>query len=107
MFKFRLLFLFFAIALLSAAPSYAGIILTATLTNGQETLPVIPTTTTNVPRPASFGTATFDLNDAMTAMSFTATIHNIDVTGTQTPDLNDNLLAAHIHAGAAVMPGVN
>jgi hypothetical protein len=30
-----------------------------------------------------------------------ATINNIDVTGTQTPDTNDNLVAAHIHVGAA------
>jgi hypothetical protein len=41
-------------------------------------------------------------------MTFTATINNIDVTGTQTPgDTNDNLVAAHIHAGASVVPGVN
>jgi len=35
-----------------------------------------------------------------TAMTFTATINNIDVTGSQTADTNDNLIAAHIHAGA-------
>ena len=29
-----------------------------------------------------------------------ATIYNIDVTGTQTPDANDDLLAAHIHGPA-------
>src|SRR5256885_16097697 len=40
-------------------------------------------------------------------MTFTATINNIDVTGSQTPDTNDNLVAAHIHAGASVQPGVN
>ena len=33
-------------------------------------------------------------------LAFTATIFNIDVTGTQTPDPFDNLLAAHIHVGA-------
>jgi hypothetical protein len=38
----------------------------------------------------------------------TATINNIDVNGSQTPgDTNDNLVAAHIHAGASVAPGVN
>jgi hypothetical protein len=40
-------------------------------------------------------------------MTFTATINNIDVTGTQTPDTNDNLTNAHIHAGPTVVPGVN
>jgi hypothetical protein len=40
------------------------------------------------------------LNDAQTALTFNATIFNIDVTGTQTPDVNDNLVAAHIHASA-------
>jgi len=36
---------------------------------------------------------------------FNATIFNIDVTGTQTPDVNDNLVAAHIHAGPTAAPG--
>jgi hypothetical protein len=43
----------------------------------------------------------------MTAMTFTANIFNIDVTGSQTPDLNDNLSAAHIHAGPLVTPTTN
>ena len=41
------------------------------------------------------------------SMTFTATINNIDVTGSQTADTNDNLIAAHIHAGPSVAPGVN
>jgi hypothetical protein len=45
------------------------------------------------------------LNDAQTELSFIATIFNIDITGTQTPDTNDNLLNAHIHVGAP--PGAN
>jgi len=49
--------------------------------------------------------ATFPLNAARTAMTFSATIFNIDITGLQTPDLNDNLVAAHIHVGAP--PGAN
>lgn len=77
------------------------------LTNGQEVPPAVPTTTGGAARPASFGTARFQFNDAQTAMSFTATINNIDVTLSQTADTNDNLTAAHIHAGAAVAPGVN
>ena len=63
----------------------AALIFTANLTNSQEVPPVTPTLATGGPRPVSFGFATFMLNDAMTALSCTATIFNIDVTGTQTP----------------------
>lgn len=77
----------------------------SSLTHAQETAQGALTTSTGDPRPLSFGTATFSLNAAHTAMTFTATITNIDVTGTQTADLNDNLTAAHIHVGAP--PGVN
>lgn len=78
-----------------------AIVLNATLTNDQENPPAFPlTTSTGDPRPASFGTAVLTLDDSLPAMSFTATIFNIDVTGTQTPDENDNLSAAHIHAPA-------
>jgi hypothetical protein len=107
MFKFRRYLLAGAVALLSVANSHANIMLTATLTNSQENPPTNPTTSTGNPRPASFGTATFNLNDAMTAMTFTATVFNIDFTGTQTPDTNDNLTNAHIHAGASVTPTTN
>jgi len=77
------------------------------LTNSQEVPPAVPTTTGGAARPASSGTARFQFNSAQTAMSFTATINNIDVTTSQTSDTNDNLVAAHIHAGASVAPGVN
>jgi len=40
-------------------------------------------------------------------MTFTATINNIDFTGSQTTDTNDNLTAAHIHAGPTVTPTTN
>lgn len=83
----------------------ADTFLFAELTNSQENPPTNPTTSTGAPRPASFGTATLVLNDAMTALTFSATIFNIDVTGTQTPDTFDNLVAAHIHAPAP--PGIN
>jgi uncharacterized protein (TIGR03118 family) len=79
----------------------------ASLTNAQEVPPTVPTLSGGGARPASSGTAKFQFNSAQTAMTFTATINNIDVTGTQTADTNDNLVAAHIHAGAAVVPGVN
>lgn len=85
----------------------ADILLFADITNNQENPPAVPTLSTGGPRPASFGSATFILNDAMTALSFTATIHNIDVTGSQTPDINDNLTNAHIHAGPSVTPTTN
>ncbi len=92
-----------AAALLAvAAPAEAAIIFTVNMTNDQEPGTVIPTTSTGAPRPVSFGTATFTINDAMTSMSFVATVFNIDVTGTQTADANDNLVAAHIHSGAAL-----
>jgi hypothetical protein len=77
------------------------------LTNSQEVPPAVPTTTTGAPRPASSGTARFQFNEAQTALTFSATITNIDVSASQTADTNDNLTAAHIHAGAAVAPGVN
>jgi hypothetical protein len=44
------------------------------------------------------------LNDAMTALSMSVTINGIDVTGTQTSDPLDNLMAAHIHALAPGAP---
>ena len=88
-------------------PVFADTILIANLANANEVPPTVPTTTTGAPRPASFGTANFVLNDARTAMTFSATIFNLDFTGSQTADTNDNLLNAHIHAGPLVAPGVN
>jgi hypothetical protein len=96
-----------AFTLLSAAGAHASILLTANLTNSQENPPTNPTTSGGAPRPASFGTASFVINDAMTSMTFMATIFNIDVTGSQTPDVNDNLGNAHIHAAALVTPTTN
>jgi hypothetical protein len=95
----------FATCLISAHAS-ATIILTADLTNGAESTPTNPTTAAGVPR-ASSGMATFIINDDMTAMSFTGTIFGVDVTGSQTADINDNLSSAHIHAGPAVTPTTN
>jgi hypothetical protein len=47
----------------------------------------------------------FALNSTATALTMSVTIFNVDVTGTQTPGANDNLLNAHIHAGPAFVPG--
>jgi uncharacterized protein (TIGR03118 family) len=77
------------------------------MTNGQEVPPAVPTSSLGGARPASFGTARFQFNQAQTAMSFSATVNNIDVTGSQTAETNGNLTNAHIHAGPAVTPGVN
>jgi len=79
----------------------------ANLTNSQEVPPTVPTLSGGGARPASSGTAKFKFNAAQTAMTFTATINNIDTTGLQTADANDNLLNAHIHAGPTVAPGIN
>jgi len=89
---------------MSVSSSYASTILFANLTNSQETPPTNPTLVGGAPRPASFGTAIFVLNDAQTSMTFSATIFNIDFTGSQTADPNDNLVAAHIHAAANTTP---
>ena len=85
--------------------SQAAIILFADMTKDQETVTGPSLTSTGAPRPDAFGSATFVLNDTQTELTFTATIFNIDVTGTQTPDTFDNLVAAHIHAPAP--PGMN
>ena len=79
------------------------------LTPGQEPpTPAIQFTNelTGGARPASFGTATLTLSGtgASTQLSMTATITNIDITGSQTPFNNDNLGAAHIHASAVTPP---
>src|SRR4051812_48682199 len=93
----------------TAERSRASLVFVANLTHDQETPPgeAVPPLTTSTgsprpgsPRPLSFGSATFVLNDAQTQLTMDVTISNIDVTGTQTPDTNDNLLNAHIHVGA-------
>lgn len=93
------------VAFVFAGNANAEIILSATLTHDQETVQGVLTTSTGDPRPQSFGQATFVLNDAQTALSMNVTVFNIDVTGTQTADTFDNLVAAHIHAPAP--PGSN
>lgn len=89
--------------------SSASTLFIANLTTSQEPGSIVPITNPGgLPRPTPFGTAFFVLNDAGTALTFTATIFNIDVNGLQTPnDSNDNLTAAHIHAGANVPPATN
>jgi hypothetical protein len=92
--------------------------LRADLTNAGEPGGVTPTLTTGGPRPASFGTANMllsidDMNTASTAddvptqMTFASEVFNIDFTGSQTADTNDNLTIAHIHGSATVTPTTN
>jgi hypothetical protein len=94
-----------ALTFLGSTSASAEVILLANLTNAQENPPTVPTTITGDPRPASGGTANFILNDAMTSLSFMVSVNNIDFTGSQTTDPNDNLTLAHIHAPAP--PGEN
>ena len=103
----QILLVSIALVIASAGGARASTILLANLSNSQENPPTNPTLSGGGPRPASFGTATFFLNDAMTSLTFTATIFNIDVTGSQTADVNDNLVAAHIHASPTVTPTTN
>jgi hypothetical protein len=93
-----------ATCLLSANAS-ATIILEASLTNGAETAPTNPTTAAGAPR-TSFGSAMFTLHDDM-RLSFTGMVVGLDVTGSQTADVNDNLSSGHIHAGPLVTPTTN
>ncbi|RUL84645.1 CHRD domain-containing protein [Tautonia sociabilis] len=83
----------------------AETLFTARISHDQETVQGDFLTSTGAPRPESFGSAQFILNDAMTALTFSAVVYNIDFTGSQTADPFDNLVAAHIHAPAA--PGTN
>jgi hypothetical protein len=97
-----------AVALLGiASPSLGVIVIVSEMSNANEPPAgsVVPTASTGGPRPASFGTATFTINDTFTQMSMVAVVNNIDVTGNQTPnDTNDNLTNAHIHASDTVTP---
>ena len=94
------------VMLATAATAQAAIIFIADMTHAQEPTFAQPLlTSTGASRPLSFGTATFVLNDAMTVMTMTATVSNIDFTGSQTADTFDNLVAAHIHANATITPG--
>jgi hypothetical protein len=90
-----------------SARTEASVILIADITTGAENPPTSPTTALGQPRPVPFGSATFVVNDAGTAMTFSATIFNIDFTGLQTADVNDNLGNAHIHASPTVTPTTN
>jgi hypothetical protein len=100
-------FLASAAALMVGGRALATTTFFATLTNAQEGPTVIPTNTDGSPRFSS-GTATFVLSDDQQSMTMHAVIVGLDVDGTQTPsEPKDNLVAAHIHAGANNPPTTN
>ena len=107
--RFRLISLAIVVlgTMLASTSAYGDTLFIATLTNAQENPPTVPTLVGGAPRPTSFGVAAFLLNTAETSLTFTAVVFNIDFTGSQTPDVNDNLTAAHIHAGPTVTPTTN
>jgi uncharacterized protein (TIGR03118 family) len=74
------------------------------MTTTQEVPATNPTTTGGARRPASYGTARFVFNAGLTALTVSGTVNNIDFTGSQTADTNDNLTNAHIHASATDPP---
>lgn len=86
---------------------HAQTILAAYMSNEAENPDAIPTLVGGQPRPASFGHAVLQLNAAQTELTMQMTVYNIDFTGSQTGDINDNLTVAHIHAGAGVTPTTN
>src|SRR5262245_17569652 len=85
--------------LLSTDTVHSAIKLRAKLTNAGELPAVVnPTSSNGGPRPATYGTAIFEINDAQTAMTMWSTIHNLDFGGQTPGEANDNLINAHIHA---------
>ena len=86
------IFLAALVAAFACSEGQAAFVINVNLTTSQE----VPDTTTNLTnsstggvRPTPFGTATFTLdisNPNAPFLTFTATIFNIDVTGSQTPN---------------------
>jgi hypothetical protein len=59
-----------------------------------------------VPEQGTGGTGTFELNDAMTALSYDITLFGLDIDGLQTPgNANDNANRFHFHAAQAGQNG--
>lgn len=86
-----------AVAMLVAArPAHAVFRFKATLTHDQEVA------NPPIPNEGSSGIGTFELNDAMTALSYDVILTGLDLDGNQTPgDANDNVTRTHIHAAPA------
>jgi CHRD domain len=87
-----------ALTLILAQPAEAVTRFRAIIENEQEVAtPPVPNQV-----PHSGGTGVFELNDAMTALSYDVTLFGLDIDGLQTPDnVNDNAARFHIHNAAA------
>ncbi len=94
-----------ALVLILPSAARADLVFFADITHAQE---VLPDGTIGTPDRGMFGFATLVLNDAQTALTYDITVFGLDFNGLQTPAIaNDNLQAAHIHASATSVPGVN
>jgi hypothetical protein len=70
--------------------------------------PTIPTLVGGAPRLVSSGTAALIVDDdGFQTLDIDTAIFNIDVTGSQTADPNDNLIGAGIHALSSVLSTTN
>jgi CHRD domain len=83
-----------------ASPAEAVTLFTAIIENEQEVA------NPPVPEQGSGGIGLFELNDAMTALSYDITLFGLDIDGLQTPgNVNDNATRFHIHAAPAGQNG--
>ena len=85
-----------SLVLFTSGLARAVTVFTANITHDQEVA------NPPVPFQGSSGTGTFELNDAMTALSYDIRLVGLDIDGLQTPnDPNDNATRFHIHAAPA------
>jgi hypothetical protein len=85
-----------ALCLVAARPAEAVFRFRAIIENEQEVA------NPPVPEQGSGGMGTFELNDAMNALSYDITLFGLDIDGLQTPNNpNDNAARFHIHAAPA------
>ncbi len=86
---------FCAMLIFLVTSAHAGTIFVAPMSGANE-VPSNDSTNT--------GTATFELNDAETELSYEIIVQTFDVGGILTPDVNDDITGLHLHNAA---PGVN
>jgi hypothetical protein len=85
------------VTLMFARPAEAVTRFRAIIENEQEVNPSVPEQS-----PSTGGTGVFELNDAMTALSYDITLFGLDIDGLQTPgNANDNADRFHLHAAPA------
>jgi CHRD domain/PEP-CTERM motif len=89
--KFLVLAVILVASLAAGTPARATPITFAAFLDGAQENPSVPT--------SASGFASFVLNEARTALTYSATVFGLDFTGSQTPSTTlDNLTVAHIHA---------